>query len=134
MSKKLTKAEIAAGFTVKMPKELLDKFLATLRSGKVKQGESSLFDGQGYCCLGVLQAVQSGGKCEVSEYTGKFLGLPSEEWCKKSGISWTGGSDGFDPVISAGKHGEITASEANDGLAWSFKKIADAFEKVTATY
>lgn len=40
-----------------MNKELVDKWVAALRSGEYKQTESVLFDGTGYCCLGVLCKV-----------------------------------------------------------------------------
>ena len=38
-------------------KSLLKKWVSALRSGKYKQCESTLYDGKGYCCLGVLGEV-----------------------------------------------------------------------------
>lgn len=46
--------------TIRMPKELLAKWLAALRSGEYKQSRESLYDGNGYCCLGVLQKIHVG--------------------------------------------------------------------------
>jgi hypothetical protein len=42
---------------MKMTKIDLDLWLNALRSGEYKQGKGYLFDGTGFCCLGVLEKV-----------------------------------------------------------------------------
>lgn len=44
--------------------DLKARWIAALRSGEYKQGQSSLFDGKGYCCLGVLLRVQG---CDIEK-------------------------------------------------------------------
>ncbi len=41
----------------KLPKEFKDKWVASLRSKRYKQGVGKLSDGDGYCCLGVAGCV-----------------------------------------------------------------------------
>lgn len=41
----------------KLPKAFKEKWLAALRSGKYKQGERKLKEGDSYCCLGVACVV-----------------------------------------------------------------------------
>lgn len=40
-----------------MDTELKAKWVAALRSGEYQQARGTLFDGEGYCCLGVLCKV-----------------------------------------------------------------------------
>lgn len=37
-----------------MKKEIADKWIAALESGQYEQAQNFLYDGKGYCCLGVL--------------------------------------------------------------------------------
>lgn len=138
--KKLTKKEIAAGKTVKMPEKLFNDFISVLESGKVKQGEGALFDGYGYCCLGVLQAVATGGKCEAGSdsWDGRmeFCAVPSIEWLRKTGIQFKGrdNRDGLDPVLTTDVDNYTqTASDLNDG-GLPFKEIAKLFKERTVIY
>jgi len=41
----------------KLTKKFKEKWIAALRSGSYEQGKSYLFDGEGYCCLGVACAL-----------------------------------------------------------------------------
>lgn len=60
------------------------KWLAALRSGEYAQCAETLSDGNGYCCLGVLETVLS-GEVEKDEH-GVPLGVPSKEWLDEHGI------------------------------------------------
>lgn len=63
---------------MKMRAEDKTKWLEALRSGEYKQCASTLHDGVGYCCLGVLEKVLS-GDVERSP-SGNPIGVPSKEW------------------------------------------------------
>ena len=43
-----------------MKTEIADKWIAALLSGEYKQAKGKLYDGEGYCCLGVLCKVLGG--------------------------------------------------------------------------
>lgn len=45
-----------------MDKELKAKWVEALRSGRYQQAREVLYDGNGYCCLGVLLCVWGGGE------------------------------------------------------------------------
>lgn len=111
--------------TIKMPAELLAKWLAALRSGEYAQAIGRLQEGGGYCCLGVLQHATTG---EVERYSGsaKIAALPSYEWLEDRSISFVGeeGQAEQGPWLPSLN---MTAYHANDrGL--SFCEIADAIE------
>lgn len=46
--------------TYRMDPELKAKWVAALRSAEYPQGSQQYFDGNGYCCLGVLGCVITG--------------------------------------------------------------------------
>lgn len=56
-----------------MDTKLKKKWIKALRSGKYQQTSGSLYDGEGYCCLGRLCVV-----------LGKKFVLPLEEPCPRS--------------------------------------------------
>lgn len=131
------KAAAKKGKHIFMPKKDAEVILATLRSGEVKQGNGSLFDGTGYCCLGVMQACKSGGKVEVLKNIttdelrlggiGKYAkAFPSPEWLESVGWVFTvkAGRGDVVPYLPMLK---MTAANANDhGVP--FSRIADAME------
>lgn len=53
-----------------MKKEIADKWVAALRSGKFEQAKEALKKGDGYCCLGVLCTLtpEEVGKFEGAKY------------------------------------------------------------------
>lgn len=115
-----------------IPKKDAHAILSILNSGKVKQGKGALFNGTGYCCLGVMQCYKSGGKVEVRRGTAsrpmgrRSIGYPSHKWLKKVGWTFTGssGEPNNNPYLPALK---MRAASANDrGI--SFKMIAAAME------
>jgi hypothetical protein len=74
---------------MKMPKKLRDKWVKALRSGEYGQTKGILTNGKGgFCCLGVLQHVASGGSCEAyDDLAGEFMGSPTSKWYSDNGIS-----------------------------------------------
>lgn len=82
--------------TIRMPRELGEKWLAALRSGEYKQCAGVLKDTEvvvpdsektvtGHCCLGVLQEVAD-GDCERVENELSYAKLPSAEWLDNHNI------------------------------------------------
>lgn len=118
-----------------MPEKDAKAILSILRSGEVKQGKGALFDGLGYCCLGVMQCYKSGGKVQVWDIedakkrgVGKSSkGFPSREWLGKVRWKFTDkfGHIHDDPFLPRFGY---SASAAND-KGKSFKEIADAMEE-----
>ena len=64
-----------------MKTEIADKWIAALLSGEYKQTTGKLYDGKGYCCLGVL--------CKV-------LG---KEFVDEGTLSWTIGSERLRSIL-----------------------------------
>ena len=102
-----------------MPKDLKDKWLAALRSGEYKQCKSTLSDGVGYCCLGVLQMVADG---QVEKETDAMAEMvPTNLWYvnhKVKNYYSRGFCLGDDSALA----------EMNDS-GMSFKDIADVIER-----
>jgi hypothetical protein len=111
--------------TIRMPKELADKWLAALRGGEYKQGRYALRCRDGYCCLGVLEMAID-GSVETDGKTSRIL--PSIEWLHMHGIRFVIGTSReargapFLPSLNC------TASVANDDGGYDFLQIADAIE------
>lgn len=121
--------------SIKMPKEIGEKWLAALRSGEYTQGSSLLKTAEGnYCCLGVLQMVVDGQVEEDPEVPGTSAAIPSMGWCVSKGIDLGPCCNPmveFDrpPAEDPDDSGcTITVAEANDG-DFTFLEIADAIEK-----
>lgn len=115
--------------TIKMPKKIADKWLAALRSGEYKQCTNVLYNGGGYCCLGVLQMVVD-GKVEVDKDDGTPEPLPSFGWLAKKGIEFLSIKDGSlvhdrVPLLPALQRLAATANDSGE----SFATIADAIEQ-----
>lgn len=109
---------------MRMPAKMKEDWIAALRSGEYKQCHHTLHDGQGYCCLGVLQKVVDG---EVEkESDGSYSPFPSEIWIEEHGIEDT--MDG----ISAVDHMFLLSGDNDSG--YSFKKIADVIERDVGGY
>jgi hypothetical protein len=117
--------------TIRMPKALLDKWLAALRSGEFKQCDGRLADNGGFCCLGVLQCVAD-GDVERSEYGGVAHHYPSEHWLHVHSVQFLteNGMDTWTPHLPAL---EKCASDANDD-GKTFAEIADAIEACAEGY
>lgn len=113
---------------MKMPAKTKAKWLKALRSGDYQQAQNTLFDGKGYCCLGVLQQVCD-GKVESRELTEDIPAvMPSIAWYEAHNV-----------VDAFGEYGDSYTYEGwlalmNDGSSSatprkSFADIADWIEK-----
>lgn len=115
--------------TIRMPQNLLTKWLQALRSGKYEQGKGALKSASGYCCLGVLQ-MATDGQVETDPY-GKGdtpLGLPTKAWLDKNRVEFYGENRNItstSPLLPMFGYG---ATWANDHQGKSFDQIADAIE------
>lgn len=108
---------------IKMPRALAEKWLADLRSGEYDQAKEVLFNGEGYCCLGVL--IKSAG-CEIEDASGPCDGLPNIEWLQKQKISFHNKytEECTSPYIESK---EEPVDSLND-KGYSFHEIADLLE------
>jgi hypothetical protein len=100
-----------------MNKEIKQKWLKALRSGRYKQAQNALHTESGYCCLGVLAKVQRVPN-EILENRG-FL--------EDDLVGYSAGlSRKSQRVLS-----RLNDKEDDDGLpaGKSFKEIADYIEK-----
>ena len=110
--------------TIRMPKPLLDSWLAALRSGEYPQTRGAMRDKVGYCCLGVLVAVVAPDSDELNR------GTPSNQFLLLRGIKF----GVTDPSGIAADEGNpylpglsTWAAPANDD-GKSFAELADAIE------
>ena len=84
-----------------MKKEIADKWIEALESGKYKQAAGVLFDGEGHCCLGVLcEVLGEKPEREHEDYSYQYdgdAGVLSEALMEKAGMSSDNGmlSDGI---------------------------------------
>lgn len=107
-----------------MKKDVMQKWVKALRSGKYKQTRLRLKDSTGYCCLGVLCDISAP---ETSEYWVKY----GDEYT----FSECNDSLPYNVIVWAGMKSAIGLStpsasltKKNDIKRWSFKKIADFIE------
>lgn len=96
------------------------KWVKALRSGKYKQTQSKLFDGKGYCCLGVLCKV-AGVKPVKNKLD--FFEFMKQEDCLPATIRKQIGLN-----TDYGQYNvyESLATDNDNGL--TFKQIADIIE------
>lgn len=115
------------------------KWLKALRSGDFKQGTQCMFDiyENGYCCLGVLCAVEgvSPNKMFMAQYpddVGMFPEvIPTPEEVPPSLRQY----DLQDAAFSVLYKGRLAPlSQLNDNVGLSFAKIADIIEKRVPTH
>jgi hypothetical protein len=110
--------------TKKLPKAFKDKWLKALRSGKFKQCQESLYDGEGYCCLGIA--------CKIA-----YKNIP--KWINDDYVLGEKGDTGEKrkikniPLVLLGdeNHNPIVKEliRMNDKYGKSFKQIANYIEK-----
>lgn len=101
----------------KLPTEFKQKWVAALRSGEYKQGQSLLLNGDNeYCCLGVA--------CKVAGYTDKTI-RNSEGYIKKTLTHVPIELRGLDPDNALVEK----LIGFNDDKEWSFNRIAAYVER-----
>lgn len=120
--------------TIRMPKKLLAKWLKALRSGEYKQTKGRLYRPEtcGFCCLGVLQHVASGGSVEAYVDDGEYMTLPSLRWLRDNGIEFNDRAGSGTTVPMLPTLGRNAASANDRGM--KFKRIADAIEACAEGY
>jgi len=104
-----------------MDKEVKQKWVDALRSGKYKQGQGYLRTPDGYCCLGVL--------CEVlnAEYTYSDIHLPREVAVQvglasiSPKVTWDGSNVSLEDLNDGSEDKKIEPQD--------FNKIADIIEE-----
>src|ERR1700746_4178083 len=103
-----------------MIKDVAEKWVAALRSGKYKQAKNHLYDGEGYCCLGVL-AKELGFEFKPgSTARGNDAWMCDGEWSVLPlSVMMAAGMRSID-----GNYKESTLAEVND-LGLTFLEIAD---------
>ena len=106
--------------TIKMPREIGEKWLAALWSGKYKQGVGMLQNGGAFCCLGVLQ-MEVEGKTSTNEMQEE---VPSVDWLQERGINFYASEGKFRPNPDL-----LTGSAAGlNDHGMSFSDIANEIE------
>lgn len=117
--------------TIRMPKELAEKWLAALRSGEFRQGREALCVADSFCCLGVLQMVVDG---KVERYRdGRACAVPSQSWLNDHQIAFQGSEENEEGSLLRAAQAPFlpslkrSASGAND-YGYSFAELADAIE------
>ncbi len=101
-----------------MNKEIKEKWIAALRSGEYEQAKGSLYDGTGYCCLGVL--------CRIA---GESVGAPNRRMYPKEEFALSVGLvDEQGTLPQRGPRGIGCLANLNDE-GFSFEKIADIIEE-----
>jgi hypothetical protein len=116
---------------LEMNPEIRARWTAKLRSGTIPQAQKALYDGHGYCCLGVLCELAREDNIVTLEgddsgpwfYGGEDAFLPEAVW------EWAGLSCGNPAVPGDDDH---TLAELNDNN-WAFAQIADAIDGVAVT-
>ncbi len=108
-----------------MNQEIKRAWIAALRSGEYRQGQTELHNVEKntFCCLGVLcdlhmRATSAGSWGDFGVYLGECATLPSAV------VDWAGVPD-YNPNVEDGR-GECIA-EVNDNGA-TFEEIADIIE------
>jgi len=122
-----------------MNKDIADKWVAALRSGKYSQTVGRLcadtsdegLAETSYCCLGVLcdlHAKETGGGEWVGyEYfcdSGVGFEIPPDEVVK-----WAGANSPNPEVPVRLGYRPLTIAELNDAREWSFDRLADLIER-----
>lgn len=104
-------------------------WVAALRSGEYQQTREVLFDGTGYCCLGV--ACELYGEAHgvgFEPYGDGWLFLGADDMLPEPVARWLGvrsAVGSFSPPMTAG-HGSL--AQLNDDAGYDFDEIADTVE------
>lgn len=126
--------------SVIMRREDAERWLKKLEDGTQKQTEGILYDNSGgFCCLGLEQSCNWGGKVEADVYLDdcgtkqlRPTDMPTVAYLKETGKRYVNRFNGFDndPYIWSER---THISDMND-TGWPFKDIAKALRKHMAVY
>jgi hypothetical protein len=120
-----------------MKKDIADKWVAALRSGKYRQATGALHDNGGYCCLGVLCDISGAGMWVNDLYqigdgnTDEFTGLSylPEALRIQTGMRSDNGSFRVRPDNDPLGHGFLTSLANLNDDGKSFAEIANVIER-----
>jgi hypothetical protein len=110
-----------------MNKDVADKWVAALRSGKYEQTIETLQDKNGFCCLGVLCKVGEDNSVNVLKYTNGLLDGDSLD-SQKDIINWSGMRSDLGELSFTIDDDFTELAELNDSSDYGFNKIADIIE------
>ena len=112
---------------IRMPKNLLKRWLRALRSGGYQQASGTLYSEKtgGFCCLGVLQHVVSDGECEVDD-DGYFACNPSPDWYNGNNIDMP---EEVECILMNMNDGKLDCDSGKRVGKRKFPAIADFIEK-----
>lgn len=122
---------------LEMNPAIRDRWTAALRSGEYGQARHALYDGEGYCCLGVLCELARLADVNVpleyeecededEEVSGEWRYDGHMEYLPELVKEWAGLKD-CNPLVRTGS-GRPALARLNDQLEWSFAQIADAID------
>ncbi len=119
-----------------MKKEVADKWIEALESGKYEQGKNTLYGKRGFCCLGVLCDISGLGewKREKGQINNRYVISDTEKvqaWLPETVQKWAGmksidGSFLYEVHINGGTYDHLTGM--ND-YGITFKLIAEIIRK-----
>jgi hypothetical protein len=104
-----------------MKKEILEKWIETLRSGEYQQGNGKLRSGKHYCCLGVL--CEAAGMEKSQDYISVFK-LPDGQDTTGTGTLGTAALK----YLGMAFHTQETLIALNDDQRLNFDQIAQWIE------
>jgi hypothetical protein len=112
-----------------MKEDIKNLWTAALRSGKYKQGQKALKQGDKFCCLGVLCDISGLDEWtrlpETTKDRDKYMYEMS--YLPRPVLKWAGFIPGNETGEFIGE--KIVLSEMNDILEYSFEEIADVIDK-----
>lgn len=113
----------------KLDPKFKEKWIAALRSGEYQQAKGKLFDGIGYCCLGVACVINGVPLPRDSSETIPIgtMGVPAILTGQGNGHVKTN----YNPLVNKlATMNDGTREDSNpDGKQYSFNEIADYIEK-----
>lgn len=115
----------------KTRKEWQDEWIAALRSGDYKQSQHELYDGNGYCCLGVAYKLFHGNMdAHMAKPDGRSENLTDYPEVVNA-FGFRGPNGDFSKVIGLGfmRGNAVTFIGLNDRKGMTFSEIADLAEK-----
>lgn len=114
---------------MKLTKQLLQKWVKALRSGKYKQGEGELRNNNHFCCLGVLCDISKAGRwLEDPDNFGSFTYIVGKG--KEYGMDLRNEYNKDEPCLFNMDNGFMnTLTAMNDVRKRSFSQIAYEIER-----
>jgi hypothetical protein len=109
-----------------MKEDIKNKWTAALRSGKYKQGQQALKQGDKFCCLGVLCDISEQGEWIIDSFEDKDKYIHETNYLPSIVQIWAGFTHYNETGEFIGE--QIILSELND-RGKTFEEIADVIDK-----